>query len=100
MFFCLLTTAFKEITKLGLTLPAPIGNLSPSMEKVLQESIVALSSGKEHRIFLEFDDGETGETRDFAPLIPLTTTAIFAGGCIHHCNSFSSTVQMEPFTLM
>jgi len=29
--------AFKEITKLGLTLPAPIGNLSPSMEKCFRK---------------------------------------------------------------
>lgn len=63
--------AFKKITKVILTLPDNIQNLSTAMQKVLANSIVAVSTGKDFSIALEFDDCIKEETQDFNPLLPL-----------------------------
>jgi hypothetical protein len=63
---------FKEITKVSLTLPTTTSNLSTAMKKVLEDSIVNVSEGKDYWVALEFDYGIKKEVKDFYPLAPLT----------------------------
>ena len=63
---------FKEITKLILTLPVAPEHLSASMQNVIDNSIVALSSGSNFSVTLEFDHCIKGETHDFTDLVPLS----------------------------
>jgi hypothetical protein len=62
---------FHELTKVTLTLPPPVTDLSSAMKKVLHESIVHISLGETYLLALEFDDGKQGQLQDFTPLIPL-----------------------------
>lgn len=64
--------AFKKITKVILTLPDNIQNLSTAMQKVVTNSIVAVSAGRSFSIALEFDDCIKGERQDFNHLVPLS----------------------------
>lgn len=63
---------FQELTKVTLTLPAPVSDLSQAMKKVLHESIVHILIGESYSVVLEFDGGKQGELQDFTDLIPLT----------------------------
>lgn len=63
---------FKTITKVILTLPGNIKNPSSAMQKVIADTIVAVSSGRNFSIALEFDDCIKGETQDFNHLVPLS----------------------------
>ncbi|UFH57589.1 VOC family protein [Spirosoma sp. KNUC1025] len=65
---------FQQLTKVTLTLPGPVKNFSPAINKVLQESILHRSVGETYLLALEFDGGKQGETKDFNPLIPLRIT--------------------------
>lgn len=62
---------YRELTKVTLTLPASINNLSSSMKKVIQESIVHISAGDTYLLTLEFDDGKQGNRQDFTDLFPV-----------------------------
>lgn len=62
----------QEITKVILTLPVTMESLSPALQKVLSNSIVTLSQGKDYSVELEFDHGKRGEKQPFKQLIPLT----------------------------
>lgn len=64
--------AFKKITNVILTLPVNVNNLSTAMQKVLANSIVAVSAGRNFSIALEFDDCIKGETQDFNHLPPFS----------------------------
>ena len=63
---------FHEITKVTLTLPAPVNDLSSAMKKVLHERSIRILWGDGYSVALEFDDGQQGQMQDFTPLIPLT----------------------------
>jgi hypothetical protein len=63
---------FKEITKVTLTQPTTVENLSVSMQKVVNSSIVAVVPGRSYSVALEFDHCVKGEMQDFNPLIPLS----------------------------
>lgn len=65
---------YQELTKVTLTLPVPLNDLSPAMKKVLHERIVDISWGEAYRVALEFDHGNQGEQQDFTGLIPLMIT--------------------------
>ena len=65
-------SGFKELTKVILTLPAIAKNLSTAMQKITDNSIVALSAGKSFSVVLEFDYCTKGEAQDFNPLVPLS----------------------------
>lgn len=65
---------YHELTKVTLTLPAPVNDFSPALKKVLNESIVRISEGETYLVSLEFDDGKQGGLRDFTGLIPLIIT--------------------------
>ena len=62
---------FKEITKVTLTLPTTVEDLSPAMQKVVNNSIVVVVPGDDFNVTLEFDNCLKGEIQDFNPLIPL-----------------------------
>lgn len=62
---------YRELTKVTLTLPAPVNDLSPGMKKVLDESIIRISVGEPYLVTLEFDDGKQEAIQDFTALIPL-----------------------------
>jgi hypothetical protein len=63
---------FEVITKVTLTLPTTIKDLSTAMKKVISSSIVTVSEGEDYGVALEFDHGKKEETQDFTHLIPLT----------------------------
>jgi len=65
---------YRELTKVTLTLPAPVNNLSPALKKVLNESRVHLSEGETYLVTLEFDAGKQGDLQDFTARIPLIIT--------------------------
>ncbi|GAB4043412.1 VOC family protein [Spirosoma jeollabukense] len=65
---------FQELTKVTLTLPPSTDALSPAMKKVLAESLIHCSPGKDYRITLQFDDGKYGQQQRFMPLLPLVVT--------------------------
>jgi len=62
---------FKEITKVILSLPSSVENLSTAMQKVLDNNTVAVLTGRDFSISVEFDDQIQGEIHDFNPLVPL-----------------------------
>jgi hypothetical protein len=63
---------FTEITKVILALPTTVENLSPSMRKVIDDSIVAILPKSNFSVTVEFDHCLKGATQDFNPLIPLS----------------------------
>ncbi len=65
---------FNTLTKVTLTLPVPIDNLSPAMRQVLWECPVNVSWGDTYAVTLEFDDARLGTRQAFTPLLPLVLT--------------------------
>jgi hypothetical protein len=63
---------FKEITKVNLSLPISVENLSITMQQVINNSIVIMETGDAFSIALEFDDCKQGKKQNFTPLVPLT----------------------------
>jgi hypothetical protein len=63
---------FKEITKVILSLPTSVENLSTAMEQVINNSIVIMETGDAFSIALEFNNCKQGKIQSFTPLVPLT----------------------------
>jgi hypothetical protein len=61
---------FREITNVTLTLPMTMTNLSATMKRVLQNSMVNVLEGKDYFVSLELDYGKEGEVQAFYPLAP------------------------------
>jgi hypothetical protein len=66
------TIGFQQITKVTVTLPAPVEKLSPSLQQVIRHSIIQVVPGNTFSIEVEFDEGSAGKLQDFMPLLPLT----------------------------
>ncbi|GAB2516664.1 VOC family protein [Spirosoma aerophilum] len=65
---------FRKLTKVTLTLPPSTNALSSAMKKVLAESLIHCSPGKDYLVTLQFDDGKYGQQQRFMPLLPLVVT--------------------------